>query len=152
MSTLSDAVASTVFEVFPFPLPARCREIGKRKGLALSKHIAVDGLGEDADSRQGREPLVEGSVADPALGTELGDRERLPRIGHRVRDPIVDCAFWLDLGLTVIADLESEGIAPTCQVKSERGYRWRGTVLYRHRELIPAPTQVQVGVSPAVQV
>jgi hypothetical protein len=121
---------------FQLPLPARCREVGKRKWAArfsevssCAETIALVGFAEAAGCSERGEVFVEGSGADAADRTQFAERQRVVGIDERGDDAIIDRALHGRLRCARIDDLERQSIDALRELDHDGGHGGRGAVL-----------------------
>ena len=123
---------------FQLPLPACCREVGKRKWAAwfsdvssCAETIALVGSAEAAGGGERGEALVEGCGANPADRAQFGERQRVIDIGECCDDTLVDRALCRRLRCVPIDDLERQGVGALREFDRDSGHGGRGAVLDR---------------------
>ena len=97
------------------------------------------------------DPLVEGSGADAAVATQLGERERSCGIGQRCNDALVERAWRRRHGGWLLDDFKSKGITAPHQLDPHRLRGRCGAMFDRQGQIIAVAAQIEIGVTPGVE-
>jgi hypothetical protein len=119
----------------------------------LGEEVAVRRFDDAAGSGHGGQTLVEGGSAQAAQGAQIGEWLRVSGFGEGGGDALVDRAllaglFWL---WSAVDDFEGEGIGALGEFEGNGGHGGCGAVLDGKGELIAVTAQIEVGVTPGVE-
>src|SRR5262249_49865094 len=124
------------------------------RGKPRSANETITGVGafDDAATRgEHGEALVESGVTNAAFGAPLGEGDRGSGVGERCRDALIQRTWHGRCGISALDELEGEGL-PCLDELDLHGFKRRcRTVLDREGEGIAVTAQIEIAVTPGVE-
>src|SRR5262244_149829 len=122
-------------------------------GISANQAVATAVAGLDDATRRGErsKALIEGGGADAAVRAQLGEGDRGSGGGERRRDALIDRAWHGHRRFAALDELEGEGLSRFNELDLHRLQRWGGTVLNGEGQGVSVTAQIEVAVTPGVE-